>query len=201
MDTRMSISALLYDESGCSNCHHNNHRDNFKCIEKTTSSMQWIPLPQSFPDLPIELRPSRSCETKATPELPSVSLLDEKAYKRRSETLLSYPSNSIAGGDFERQERRERNKMASAKYRAKRNQETANMRKTVEMLKKQNNYLQQQLNEAYSDKTRMCAQLNRLQEYIFNHQKIGPDLSLPQPPQLHKDHHGTKSYLQEEQQQ
>ncbi|KAI7854109.1 hypothetical protein BDC45DRAFT_569650 [Circinella umbellata] len=195
----MSISTLLYDESDCSNCHNSSHHDRLKCMKETTSSMQWISLPQNYPDLPIELRPSRSCETRGTTELPSISLLDEKAYKRRSETSLSYSDNNIAGGDYDRQERRERNKMASAKYRAKRNQETANMRKAVETLKKQNNYLQQQLNEAYSDRSRMCAQLDRLQEYIFNHKKIGSVDSLPQSPQLHKDHHAIKSNIEEEQ--
>ncbi|KAI9476632.1 hypothetical protein BDB00DRAFT_859900 [Zychaea mexicana] len=181
----MDIASLLYNNSN-SNCRFED--------DDASAIPQWInPLPplqkmatNGTSSLPIELRPSRSYETRATtPELlippPPIALLDDKLLKRRSETMpptyYSGGKSAAAAVDNERhQDRRQRNKMASAKYRAKRNQETANMRRTVEMLKRQNNMLQQQLNEAYSDRSRMSAQLDRLQ-YIVTRGMIGDDSS------------------------
>ncbi|KAI7878703.1 hypothetical protein K492DRAFT_179599 [Lichtheimia hyalospora FSU 10163] len=51
------------------------------------------------------------------------------------------------------EQRRKRNKIASAKYRAKRNQENKNMRQALEHLRRQNAVLLQALNDAYRDKS------------------------------------------------
>ncbi|KAI9248858.1 hypothetical protein BDA99DRAFT_227053 [Phascolomyces articulosus] len=175
----MDIPALLYDASHCDNRHDENH-NHLHCIKETNQHLHWFSDPEDShqPDLPTELRSSKSCETRTL--LPSIhdpwdDEVVEKSYKRRSDTLPLSPStasfSSHISSDQERRDRRERNKMASAKYRAKRNQETANMRRTVEMLKKQNHYLQQQLQEAQTDRTRMYAKLDQLQEYIIHREK------------------------------
>ncbi|KAI8139459.1 hypothetical protein BJV82DRAFT_582105 [Fennellomyces sp. T-0311] len=136
MDTRMSIPSLLYSSDGNTTAqeaewmnHHTCHDDN----------------PSGAPPLPT-MQSSKSCDTHNMHfELPSVTLLDDSSFKR-SETLP--PTFSQFGQD--RQDRKQRNKVASAKYRAKRNQETANMRKAMETLMKENKVLQQQLHEANS---------------------------------------------------
>lgn len=92
---------------------------------------------------------------------------DEMLLPPLDKTLFTSSSSSSSGGSrspspdprdiptSSLEERRRRNKIASAKYRAKRSQENKNMRQALEHLRRQNAVLLQALNDVYRDKSNM----------------------------------------------
>ncbi|CDH48336.1 predicted protein [Lichtheimia corymbifera JMRC:FSU:9682] len=91
---------------------------------------------------------------------------DEMLLPPLDKTLFTSSSSSSSGGSrspspdprdipTSLEERRRRNKIASAKYRAKRSQENKNMRQALEHLRRQNAVLLQALNDVYRDKSNM----------------------------------------------
>ncbi|KAI7870957.1 hypothetical protein BDF14DRAFT_1715932, partial [Spinellus fusiger] len=60
------------------------------------------------------------------------------------------------------QERRQRNKAASAKYRAKKNQQHGEMRSLIDSITKENDLLSRQLDHAQRENSRLKATCDRL---------------------------------------
>ncbi|KAI7905748.1 uncharacterized protein BX663DRAFT_500770 [Cokeromyces recurvatus] len=80
-------------------------------------------------------------------------------------------SNTVTSPSFSAplslQERRQRNKAASAKYRAKKNQQHGEMRTLISSLTKENDLLQRQLENARQENNRLKATCDRLRGKIL----------------------------------
>lgn len=91
---------------------------------------------------------------------------DEKRYHRNpnSDNCLSRTSSisSLQVAPLSLQERRQRNKAASAKYRAKKNQQNGEMRSHILALSKENDLLQRQLDHVRGENNRLKATCDRL---------------------------------------
>lgn len=138
----MSISSLLEQPSSSSSS-----------SEQTTTTTF---MHQHPPLLPPMISPSSSSTSDDEMLLPP---LDKSLFSPRSSSSRSPspdPRNSSIPNCLE--ERRKRNKIASAKYRAKRSQETKNMRQALEHLRRQNAVLLQALNDVYRDKSNIGAE-------------------------------------------
>lgn len=97
----------------------------------------------------------------------SISDSDEKRYYRNSNSdsgCLSKTTSmsSLQVAPLSLQERRQRNKAASAKYRAKKNQQHGEMRSHILALSKENDLLQRQLDHVRGENNRLKATCDRL---------------------------------------
>lgn len=143
----MSISSLLEPSSD----HH------------ASSTFMQLTTPPP-PLLPPMVSPSSTTTTTTTASSHHYED-DELLLPPLDKTLfMQHSSSSSSGGsrspspdprDSTLEERRRRNKIASAKYRAKRSQENKNMRQALEHLRRQNAVLLQALNDVYRDKSNM----------------------------------------------
>lgn len=138
----MSISSLLEQPSSSSSS-----------SDQTTTTTTFMH--QHPPLLPPMISPSSSSTSDDEMLLPP---LDKSLFSPKSSSRSPSPDprNSSIPNCLE--ERRKRNKIASAKYRAKRSQETKNMRQALEHLRRQNAVLLQALNDIYRDKSNIGAE-------------------------------------------
>ncbi|KAG0018598.1 hypothetical protein BGZ81_010168 [Podila clonocystis] len=87
---------------------------------------------------------------------------DDRHYRTESPSSPTSPSSSSLSAPLSANDRRERNKAASAKYRAKKHYQSGEMKQQINVLQDQNNVLTRQLAESRAENASLKSMVEKL---------------------------------------